>query len=284
MSIATIVSVVGGPACSFDETSLQPSGDTGDRDADAAGRDVRPNDSGGADSDSRSDSDAGEVASDADADGQASPGDDGHTSDASDGGECDAEQCPDRAGATCDGDATCLSGLCDGSGRCAHRIFVSSTRFTGDFGGLAGADESCNALAEQAGLTGTWKALLSGSNDDAKSRLAIEAAVIRMDGRVVAGTAEALWDPNAPPEHRVKFDARGREIRTCTCSGENDDSVWSGTKEDGTAGDATCDDWSRSDGSSEAASGDAGDLGDWLFEVPGRACDQAARIYCIDGQ
>ena len=41
-----------------------------------------------------------------------------------------------------------------------------------DFGGLAGADAHCTALAEAAGSTGkTWAAYLSSSAEDARDRI-----------------------------------------------------------------------------------------------------------------
>jgi len=40
------------------------------------------------------------------------------------------------------------------------RIFITSTRYTGDLGGINGANAKCQARADAAGLGGTWKALL----------------------------------------------------------------------------------------------------------------------------
>lgn len=44
------------------------------------------------------------------------------------------------------------------------RVFVTSTSYNGNLGGLAGADAKCNTRAAAAGLSGTYKAFLAGSS------------------------------------------------------------------------------------------------------------------------
>lgn len=56
--------------------------------------------------------------------------------------------------------------LCNGAGTCslhAKRIFISSNNYNGDLGGLFGADQICQTLANSTSLNGTWKAWLSDS-------------------------------------------------------------------------------------------------------------------------
>ena len=43
-------------------------------------------------------------------------------------------------------------------------VFVTSQRYTGNLGGLAGANAKCQQLATAAGLTGTYKAWLADNN------------------------------------------------------------------------------------------------------------------------
>jgi hypothetical protein len=52
-----------------------------------------------------------------------------------------------------------------------RRIFVTSQVYTADLGGLSGADAKCQALADAAGLGGTFKAWLSDSKTDARDRV-----------------------------------------------------------------------------------------------------------------
>ncbi len=42
-------------------------------------------------------------------------------------------------------------------------MFISSDNYSGDLGGLTGADQSCQSLADSSILNGTWKAWLSDS-------------------------------------------------------------------------------------------------------------------------
>lgn len=52
-----------------------------------------------------------------------------------------------------------------------NRVFVTSSLYDGNLGGLAGADAKCQISAESAGLGGIWKAWLSDDNISAGSRL-----------------------------------------------------------------------------------------------------------------
>lgn len=63
--------------------------------------------------------------------------------------------------------------LCNGAGACslhAKRVFISSDNYSGDLGGLAGADRSCQTLADSSVLNGTWKAWLSDSVTNVNDR------------------------------------------------------------------------------------------------------------------
>lgn len=53
----------------------------------------------------------------------------------------------------------------------AKRVFVTSTTYNGDLGGLSGADAKCQARADVANLGGIWKAWLSNQTISSSSRL-----------------------------------------------------------------------------------------------------------------
>lgn len=59
-------------------------------------------------------------------------------------------------------------------------VFVTSASYTGNLGGLAGADSYCAGRATAAGLTGTYKAYLSDAADDAACR------VLGLSGKLAA--------------------------------------------------------------------------------------------------
>jgi len=75
----------------------------------------------------------------------------------------------------------------------AMRVFVSSQVYTGNLGGLAGADTKCQTVANAAGLTGTYKAWLSNATIAATTRLThatIPYALV--DGTIVANDWTSL--------------------------------------------------------------------------------------------
>ncbi|MCX2975969.1 hypothetical protein EYC82_01190 [Halieaceae bacterium IMCC11814] len=77
----------------------------------------------------------------------------------------------------------------DGSGCPGPRktVFVTSERYSGNLGGLTGADQKCNALAAAASLSGTYKAWLSTPVASPDSRF-VKSAVpyVTVNDRVVA--------------------------------------------------------------------------------------------------
>jgi hypothetical protein len=74
-------------------------------------------------------------------------------------------------------------------------VFLSSATYNGNLGGLAGADEKCQALAVAANLDGVFIAWLSSSTTDAIERLAGTAGRFALvDGTLVALDLADLTD------------------------------------------------------------------------------------------
>jgi len=66
-------------------------------------------------------------------------------------------------------------------------IFVTSAVYSGNLGGLAGADSDCQTLAAAANLTGTYKAWLSDGTATAAARLTHSSGTyVLVDGTAVA--------------------------------------------------------------------------------------------------
>lgn len=81
------------------------------------------------------------------------------------------------------------------SGATSNRVFVTSTTYNGNLGGLAGADAKCQARADTANLGGTWKAWLSDGTVSAASRLNHSILPYkRLDGQIVASGWDDLVD------------------------------------------------------------------------------------------
>ena len=74
-------------------------------------------------------------------------------------------------------------------------VFVTSATYSGDLGGLSGADARCQELAEEGGLvmSGQYHAWLSVGSDDAASRVPlVDEAYYRLDGEMIAKNSAQL--------------------------------------------------------------------------------------------
>jgi hypothetical protein len=87
----------------------------------------------------------------------------------------------------------------------AKNVFVTSALYTGNLGGLAGADSKCQDRARLAGLPGTYKAWLSDSTGSPATRFskAGGAFVLAKRNVVVANS----WAEFASPTHRHALDS-----------------------------------------------------------------------------
>jgi hypothetical protein len=74
-------------------------------------------------------------------------------------------------------------------------VFVTSAKYTGNLGGVAGADVKCQQLAEAAGLPGTYKAWLSDkSSSPAATFTRWNGPYVLVDGTEVASNWQGLTD------------------------------------------------------------------------------------------
>lgn len=106
-------------------------------------------------------------------------------------------------------------------------VFVSSALVTGNVNGLAGADKTCQTLADNAGIKGTFVAYLSQSTQaatiNAPSRVGSATGWVRVDGKAVmnaiTGFQNGLFNP-------VLLDEKGNDTT-------NTSIVWTGTNKAG---------------------------------------------------
>jgi hypothetical protein len=74
-------------------------------------------------------------------------------------------------------------------------VFVSSAKFTGNLGGVAGADAKCKQLAEAAGLLGSYKAWLSDkTSSPAATFTRWNGQYVLVDGTEVASNWQGLTE------------------------------------------------------------------------------------------
>jgi hypothetical protein len=113
----------------------------------------------------------------------------------------------------------------------------------GDFGGLAGADAHCQALAEAAGSTGkTWHAYLSTSDTDARDRIGA-GPWYNAKGVKVADDVAALHSDANGINKDTGLTEKGEVVKGRGDT-PNQHDILTGTNADGTkAADQTCGDW-----------------------------------------
>jgi hypothetical protein len=89
--------------------------------------------------------------------------------------------------------------MCDGETHpwCSKIIFVTPPDYTGNLGGVAGADAICQGIADSAGLTGTFLAWIADSTEassPAQRFIHNEGPYILVDGTVIANNWTDLTD------------------------------------------------------------------------------------------
>ena len=179
--------------------------------------------------------------------------------------ECDDGEEPDPA--ICSKECTLLKRV----------IFVTSERYLGDLGGLAGADVKCQTLATDAGLY---------KPESFRAWLSTDAA------------SPAGWDVNPQMRYQLPSgmvvaddwaDLLDGQLKLAISQNEEgvmlDDgalaSVWTGTLADGTAAENTCADWK----SAEWKLG--GRIGAWDYfndnwtTLAEQKCSSLAHLYCV---
>src|SRR5262249_27131858 len=108
-----------------------------------------------------------------------------------------------------------------------RRVFVTSLTYTGNLGGLAGADALCQARADAAALGGTYKAWLADDSGSPATRFTHSTGeYVLVDGTVVAGNWADLTDGSTG--HAIdKTEGNGTPPTTGSVCGPPNRRVWS---------------------------------------------------------
>ena len=170
-------------------------------------------------------------------------------------------------------------------------FFVTKGRYRGDLGteggapsGPAGGDSVCTREAREAGHGGLFKAWLSTSTENAKSRIAAVGPWRSLGSALVPFPGAAVTDP---PANFLGYTADGTELFF-----EPDRLVWTGTKSNGTRNDNgdTCNDWTSNLADVRGGRGDFNQIGDGRW-TDSRAldrtsetspCSERLRLYCFE--
>lgn len=164
--------------------------------------------------------------------------------------------------------------------------FVTSEKFTGDLGGLTGADAKCQMLADAAGLPGTYMAWLSDDTGSPATRMTrSKGPYVLPNGAVVVDSWDALTaDPMAPLQAPITMtETMGvPPVLFPNCGVFGCSAVWTNTTRTGTLATAggSCSNWAIT-----AGGGNFGDWGEvdafWTFAGWG-LCTEERLLYCFE--
>jgi hypothetical protein len=173
------------------------------------------------------------------------------------------------------------------SGACipGKLVFVSASKYTGNLGGVAGADAKCQGEATAKGLNGTFKAWLSSSDsNDPESRF-VHSPVpyYLLNGAKIADNWTDLVD--GALMNNISLDINSN---TVSSYGSYVDYFWTNTLANGTTN-RTAPAWGTCGGFTTADNLSAGMVGNntvtnaaWTYNMyMGLACGNNFRLYCF---
>lgn len=154
-------------------------------------------------------------------------------------------------------------------------VFVTSTKYRGDIGGLSGADDKCNTRASAAGLPGSYKAWMSSSTVDAWTRIDDAPYVRTGDYQIVATSLADLTDGT------IAYTISNTEFGVATSTG-----VWTNTNANGlkhyVVANQVCTDWTSNSGSLMTYSGRTSYTNSNWTQYGDLGCDDSSpAIYCF---
>lgn len=163
------------------------------------------------------------------------------------------------------------------SGTPSKRVFVTSSTYNGNLGGLSGADAKCQGKASAAGFGGTWKAWLSDSVTSASSRLEhFNGPYVRKDGLVVANNWTDLTDGTL--QNPIRIDELGRDMYNYT------NAAWTGTTISGDIITPNCNNWTDgSTGFQGILGGISSTISYWTVGASSTSiCSNTIALYCFE--
>ncbi len=177
-----------------------------------------------------------------------------------------------------------LAGINIAAAQDASMSFFITSQGPGDganLGGLEGADAHCASLAEAAGVAGkSWAAYLSTSEVNARDRIG-SGPWVNAKGETIADSVDDLHGDQNGISKETGLDEKGEMV-----NGRGDDpnrhDILTGSMPDGTAHEATCENWTANgEGSAMVGHHDRMGLDDstaaksWNSSHPSRGCSQA---------
>lgn len=163
----------------------------------------------------------------------------------------------------------------------SRTIFVTSSKWTGNLGGVSGAHAKCQAAKAQnpAFASKSFKALIGSSTTKPSNYLVTDGKFVRVDGTVVAKSWQQLLSSTS-------LDAAINQTQTgAVIAYSSSEQAWTGVAWGGEASANTCLNWTSSTSNYQTATGHSGTVAQtwhWWFNQGGGMCDYARALYCIE--
>ncbi len=160
----------------------------------------------------------------------------------------------------------------------SKKVFVTSTTYDGNLGGLSGADAMCRAAAQAAGLANysNYKAWLSDTTNNAGTRITSDGPWYRLDGVKVASNKAALTGTSS-----ASLFTAISQTETGSYVGQYQ-LVWTGTGDNGVALGDRCVDWNNSTDSHLGQVGYATLSNSSWTTATTFACTNMRALYCFE--
>lgn len=146
----------------------------------------------------------------------------------------------------------------------ALRTFATSATWTGNLGGLDGADAKCQTEADAAGYGGSWKAIISDSTTAASDRLNLGYAIVAANPTSRIIESSNLWGNSLENNYNWSTD------------------LWTGTGGNGSSLSSNCQDWTSSSSTLSGVHGHANNSNSGWVNNGTSTCNTARRLYCIE--
>ena len=162
-------------------------------------------------------------------------------------------------------------------------IFITSQMYTGNLGGLVGADARCQQRAEAGDLPGTYMAWLSDANASPASRMTkADVRYVLPNGTKVADNWADLTDASLDAPINVTELGGPAPVGDTICAGGGFATVYTGTSASGTLSGVndTCKDWTAEFGNARWGHADAVD-NNWSMWCTSGSCSWQSPIYCV---
>ena len=164
---------------------------------------------------------------------------------------------------------------------CKRGVFVTSEVYDGDLGGLGGADDKCQALADARSLGGDWRAWLSRDGLSVIGRLPMPGIPYRLLGADGARTGPLVRDGfRAMIEIGSLRRGIDRDESGATISGEV--RVWTGTGTGAHHNGPDCQEWNSNSSGSDGRIGNATKSGSGWTSDGSPNCSNELRLYCFE--